>query len=75
MRFIDSRSQAALSIVAVGRGVMPMMFNPAMIYPRVCVLPVKGDPYHFKRVLCYKKNNKSKALMLFRQYIKDNIVE
>lgn len=75
MRFIDSRSQAALSIVAVGRGVMPMMFNPAMIYPGVCVLPVKGDPYHFKRVLCYKKNNKSKALMLFRQYIKDNIVE
>lgn len=73
MKFIDSRSQAALSIVAAGRGVMPMMFNPAMTYPGVCVLPVEGDPYQFKRVLCYKKSNKSKALSLFKQYIKSEI--
>lgn len=75
MRFIDSRSQAALSIVAAGRGVMPMMFNPTMTYPGVCVLPVEGDPYHFKRVLCYRKNNKSKTLALFKQYVKDNVLE
>ena len=70
MRFIDSRSQAALSTVAAGRGVIPMMFNPATIYPGVCVLPVEGDPYQFKRVLCYKKDNKSKALSCFKQFIR-----
>lgn len=69
MRFIDARSQTALSMVAAGKGVMPMMFNPAMKYPGVSVLPVEGDPYQFKRVVCYKKDNHSKALGLFIKFI------
>ena len=70
MRFIDSRIQMALSAVAAGHVVIPMMYKPAMTYPGVCVLPAKGDPYQFKKVLCYRKDNKSKALSCFKQFIR-----
>lgn len=69
MTFIDARSQTALSMVAAGKGVMPMMYNPAMKYPGVSVVPVESDPYQFKRVVCYKKGNKSKALELFKKFV------
>lgn len=70
MKFIDSRTSSAMSIVASGQGVMPVMYQPTMKYPGVVILPVKGDPYHFAKILCYKKDNKSKALVEFKKFIK-----